>query len=274
MKRAKSRKTAVSRRAKSKSTKRRPVSHAVRRKARPVRRQKARKRIRPSRLRHSARPKIVRAKRRAPARKSRIEVMQASKVRKPELSSLERAFEGSQTASARQLATQPNMIVTFDPNKASSAKAEVERLLRDINETARIEESAINGIFKLTVSDPKSIVKKMVEMCKNTPEKFNRTFHWTPVDRWCKTSISEMQEIVKDLAGNIRENESWKMTIEKRQCEEHERELITKLTGVVNRDKVNLKDPDKIIRIDIMGDETSISVLGREEYLNVTRFRR
>ena len=273
MKRAKSRKTAVSRRAKSRSTRQKQASHA-RRRARPVRRQVAKRQIRSSRLRRSARPKIVSAKRRAPSRRSRIEVMQTFKVKKPELSSLERAFEGSQTTPARQLATQPNMIVTFDPNKTASAKAEVERLLRDINETARIEESAINGIFKLTVSDPKSIVKKMVEMCKNTPEKFNRTFHWTPVDRWCKTNISEMQEIVKDLAGKISENESWKMTIEKRQCDEHERELITKLTGVVNRDKVDLKDPDKIIRIDIMGDETGISVLSREEYLNVTRFRR
>ena len=166
------------------------------------------------------------------------------------------------------------MLVTFDPNKTSSARAEVERVLHDINERAKIEESGIPGIFKLTVSDPKGAVRKLVEMCKNSPERFNRTFHWTPIDHWCRTDVNEMQNIVRELAQHINNQESWKMSIEKRQCDEHERDLITKLTSVIDKSNVNLSDPDKVLKIDIIGNETGIALLRRGEFLSVSNFRR
>lgn len=201
--------------------------------------------------------------------KPRLEVARKQQQRSSALQTLL-----TQKQQTHMVQRQPNLLVTFDPNKHISAKAEVERLLRDVNDRAQVEESKIQGIFKVAVSDPKATVRKLTEVCKNNPERFTRTFRWTPVDRWCHTDVGEMQAIVRDLASSIGENESWKMTIEKRQCSEHERELITKLTSVIDKANVNLSDPDRIIKVDILGNETGISLLHRDELLSVSNYRR
>ncbi len=60
------------------------------------------------------------------------------------------------------------------------------------------------------------------------------------------------------------------MDIAKRCYEKyHTTELIMKLTEVVDRPKVDLKNPDKIIRVDIIGNDAAISLLNKDETLNI-----
>ena len=175
---------------------------------------------------------------------------------------------------AREFSGEPNLLVTFDPNKAASAKEEIQQLLREVNESGRIEETNISGVFQVAVSNPKELVRKLNSLCRNSPDKFSRTFHWTPVDRWCSSNVDTMANTVQELANNISDNEKWKMLIEKRNYDLHERDLVIKLTEKINKPNVDLKNPDKIIKVDILGDRAGISVLRSDELLNVTHFKK
>ncbi len=249
-----------------------------------MKRSKARKKKAGSKMRTRSVAKRKQARIRKPARKARKVVRHVprkvirraakSMIRRPAVQLQKEAQAALMPRPKAAVLAQANVIVTFDPNKPSSARAEVERVLHDIGETARIEESRIPGIFKVALANPKSAIRKLVEVCRNSPERFNRTFHWTPIDRWCHTNVNEMQNIVRELAQEIRNQESWKISIEKRQCNEHERDLVTKLTSVIDKSNVNLSDPDKILKVDILGNETGLAVLGRDEFLNVSKFRR
>jgi len=63
------------------------------------------------------------------------------------------------------------------------------------------------------------------------------------------------------------------MDIERRHTDFHERDLIMKLTENIDKPNVDLKEPDKIIKVDILGKETAISVLRRDEFLNTTKMK-
>jgi len=163
-----------------------------------------------------------------------------------------------------------NLLVTYDPNHAGLAKEEITAILKQLKIEPEFLKSEIEGLFQITLKEPKSVVKKLIAICKKNPSMFRTTFYWVPVDNWCKSAIEDMQKTIKGLVKGINEKDKWKMDIAKRCYEKyHTTELIMKLTEVVDKPKVDLKNPDKIIRVDIIGNDAGISLLNKDEILNI-----
>ena len=167
----------------------------------------------------------------------------------------------------------PNLIVTYDPNKRESSRLEVENLLKEVNESPSIQDSGVDGVFKVSVSDAKAAVRRLLDICRKNPQKFEKTYHWVPVEKWCRSDIQVMKDMVREMSAQISQDEKWRMTLDKRHFATHEPDLIIKLTEVVDRPNVDLKNPDKIIKVDIMGDEAGISVLRSDEFLSVPKIK-
>jgi len=164
-----------------------------------------------------------------------------------------------------------NLLVTHDPNHAGLARQEITYVLKKIGITPNFLDSKVEGLIKINIKDPKQAVKKLYDICKKEPSLLSMTFHWIPVDNWTKSRIEDMQHVIKGLAKNIGEKEKWKMDIAKRRYDKyHTTELIMKLTEVVDKPNVDLKDPDRIIRVDIIGNEAAVSLLKKQELLNIT----
>ena len=163
-----------------------------------------------------------------------------------------------------------NLLVTHDPNHAGLAKEEIIAVLKQLKIEPEFLKSEIEGLFQIIVKEPKKVVKKLTAVCKKDSSVFRTTFHWVPVDNWCKSTIEGMQKTIKSLVKDIKEKDKWKMDITKRCYEKyHITELIMKLTDVVDRPKVDLKNPDKIIKVDIIGNDAGISLLNKDEMLNI-----
>lgn len=165
-----------------------------------------------------------------------------------------------------------NLIVSYDPSHAGSAKEEVEKVLKDIKQKAKHLKSDVEGIFNLKVTDARKIVKSLAKLCEKSPEKFDKTFHWIPIDKWCKSAIADMQKVVKKLEKDIKKTETWKMDLNKRKYDKGNTiELILKLTEVVDKPNVDLKKPKKIIQVEIMGNKAGLSLLKADELLNTVK---
>ena len=167
-----------------------------------------------------------------------------------------------------------NLLVTHEPSHLGSAEKEVLGLLKEIKYPGKIVKSNISGLMNIQVKNPKNAVKKLQLLAKKKPNKFMQTYKWIPVDKWSKTNINAMQRTVKNLARNIKKNEKWKMDLGKRKTNLHERDLILKLTDQINRSNIDLSNPDKIIKVEIIGSNTALALLKKDEYLNVTRFKK
>ncbi len=167
-----------------------------------------------------------------------------------------------------------NLLVTFDPNHTGKAKEEIDGILKEVNEKVEYLKSDVDGLYQLKVKDAKKLVKDLVGFCKKNKKKFEVTFHWVPVDKWCKSTVGDMQKTIKGVVKNIKESEKWKLDLVKRGYGKmHTTELILKLTEVVDRPKVDLKKPDKIIKVEIIGDKAGIALLENDELLNVPKIK-
>ena len=165
-----------------------------------------------------------------------------------------------------------NLIVTYDPTHASKAKEETESLAEEHGK-AEFLEGGFEGVFLLHVKDPKKTVKALIETCKQEPYKFRHTFRWIPVDKWIKTDMAEMEKAMDDINKKMGSNDSWKMDLGKRGYDGDTMDLISKLTEHIDKPKVDLKNPQKIIKVEIIGDRTAVSLLDTDEYLNVARVK-
>ena len=78
-----------------------------------------------------------------------------------------------------------------------------------------------------------------------------------------------MQKIIKSLQKGIRKTEKWKLDLHKRHFDMPSTDLIIKLTEAVDKPKVDLDNPQKIIEVQIMGKKAGLALLNKDELLTV-----
>ncbi len=168
-----------------------------------------------------------------------------------------------------------NLIITYDPSHAGSAKEEVERVLKEIKKKATHLKSEVDGVFKVNVPSSKKVVKDLKKLCEKDSSLFSHTFHWVPIEKWVKTSVKEMQKEVKKFDKDIKKTEKWMMDLHKRHYDkEGTTELILKLTESIDKPKVDLKKPEKIIKVEIIGNKAGLALLGADELLKVPKIKK
>ena len=105
---------------------------------------------------------------------------------------------------------------------------------------------------------------RVLELGKKKVEKLNYSFHWWSVDEWCKAEIKDMQKVIAKLEKDIKASEKWKLEFTKRKTDkDYGKDIIFKLTEVVDKPKVDLKNPDKIIKVEVIGNKAAISLIGK-----------
>ena len=158
------------------------------------------------------------------------------------------------------------LIITYDPAHISSCTESVKKLMDTIGAKPTFLKSKYHGIFLIDVSKPKEVVKKLKALSKKNKELFGKTYRYIPVGKWVSSKVTDMAKAIKSLVPKIGLNEKWKMDLEKRYYHKYDyNELILKLTEVVNREKIDLKKPQKIIKVEIIGSRAAITLLEPDE---------
>ena len=164
-----------------------------------------------------------------------------------------------------------NLLVTHDASHAGSSKAEVERALKAVKQKAKFLKSNVDGIFNLRVGNAKKTVKSLGKL-KGKKGMFEHTFHWVPIEKWTATSLKSIQLHVKKLQKGIKKSDKWKLDLHKRHFDGiHSTELIMRLTEVVDKPKVDLENPQKIIEVQIIGNKTGLALLNKDEILSLAK---
>ncbi len=167
-----------------------------------------------------------------------------------------------------------NLLVTYDPAHGGKAREEAQALLESVGEKAEFLESEISGVFLLRTSkNPKELTRELRDVVEEEPEKYKYTFHWVPIDRWVKSDMDDMTRAMKDIDAKMSDEDSWKLDLGKRQYEGRSTDLITKLTENINHPKVDLKNPQKIVKVEIIGDHAGIALLDRNELLDIPKMK-
>jgi tRNA acetyltransferase TAN1 len=91
-----------------------------------------------------------------------------------------------------------------------------------------------------------------------------------PIEKVIQTDLGEIQRAVTELSSKIGEDETFRVTVEKRFSQIHTQDIIEVAAANIEQ-KVNLKNPDKIVLIEVVGGLTGVSVAKPEEILAVMK---
>ena len=166
-----------------------------------------------------------------------------------------------------------NLLISHKWREGFQAKQEIKTLLEKFGDSNPIvEKTTAKGILGVKTSiNNREVIAKVRELFKQNPLEINFTLKWVPVDHWCDSDINQMKDIIERIKSDIHPGETWGMDVEKRRFTEmHTQEIIDQLAPLIT-EKVNLENPNKILRIDILAKRTVITILKPEEIFSVAK---
>ena len=136
---------------------------------------------------------------------------------------------------------------------------------------AQAAKTKIRGlIVAKTTLDPCTVIEKFRNILKERPYEFRYALRILPIEKVVPTDLEEIRKATAELAKKIDENETFRVTIEKRFTTLHSKELIEAAVGEI-KNIANLENPDKIMLIEVLGSLTGLALLKPNDMLAVIK---
>ena len=166
-----------------------------------------------------------------------------------------------------------NILVSYPWGEHKKAQKEILHFLERLGEkNPFIRRTIAEGIMGVkTCQSPREVIRALQTMFNEDPKLFQFTLKWVPVEVWINSDLDSMRTVVEQLRNGISKGEKWRMTVEKRRYTKyHKDEIIRELAELID-EKVDLENPDKILRIDIIGRYAGISVLDPKDIFSTSQ---
>jgi len=167
-----------------------------------------------------------------------------------------------------------NLLVTTSRGSEEDACSEIWFLIGEMGDReVKVDKTGIRGLIAArTALDPFNVIDKLRIILKERPDEFRYTLRVIPVEKVVRTDLDEIRRSVVELGSRIGENETFRVTVEKRFTSIHTRDIIEAAAANIQH-KVNLSRPDKIVLIEVVGGFTGVSVIKPEDTISVVKER-
>jgi len=168
-----------------------------------------------------------------------------------------------------------NLIITCPRHFEEEASEEIKRILIELgDQEPKIIISTMPGILTgITSLNPIESIEKIREKILDEPWSIRYCLRIIPIQGVCKTNIKEIEDEILKKIGVIKSEDSYRITIEKRNSKVSSDEIISKVAKNISN-KVSLDSPDWVILIEIIGDEAGVSVIRNNNILSVEKTKR
>jgi len=168
-----------------------------------------------------------------------------------------------------------NLLVTCARNLETETKNEIGKILDDIgDQESEILNVGMRGILMVNTNiEPSKIIDWVKDKVVEEPWLIRYCLRMIPIQSVTKTEMNEITKDVIKLKNIIQQNDSYRITIEKRNTDMSSSEIITEIAKIFPN-KVSLNQPDWIVLIEILGDKTGISILKENEIFSLDKAKR
>jgi len=168
-----------------------------------------------------------------------------------------------------------NLIVTTPRGQENLAAIELEDLLKSFgDDSPEVSITNVAGLLTAKTSlDPLDVIEKVRKIMNEEPWRIGNLMRFIPVEEVVESNIKNISEAVEKLSSKIPEDASFRITIEKRHTSLSSSEIIESAAKKINR-KVDLKNPDWVVLIEIIGAFTGVSVIKPDQILSVAKLKR
>jgi len=168
-----------------------------------------------------------------------------------------------------------NLIITCARSLESETKNEISKILGELgDQEPEILNVGMRGILMVnTIIEPSKIIDYVKNKMIEEPWLIRYCLRIIPIQIITETEIDKIKQNVIKLKDTIQKNDSYRITIEKRNTSISSNEIITEVAEIFPN-KVSLNQPDWIILIEIIGNETGISILKNDELFSLDKAKR
>ncbi|MFQ5782139.1 MAG: THUMP domain-containing protein [Nitrosopumilus sp.] len=168
-----------------------------------------------------------------------------------------------------------NLIITCARHLEPETREELNNILAEYGDSdAKISITEMSGILTVeTKLEPIEVVRKIKEMLLDEPWSIRYCLRIIPIQKVIETKIEEIEKTVSDISKQILEEETYRISIEKRNSNLASQEIISKIANRI-KNKVSLEFPDKVVLIEILGNKTGISILRKSDVLSIEKIKR
>jgi len=165
-----------------------------------------------------------------------------------------------------------NLLATTWRGNEENACSELRYLLGEIGDSApTVDKTGVAGLIAAkTAFNPFEVIEKFRKILHERSYEFRYTLRIIPVEKVVRTDLGEIQQAATELSSKIGEDETFRVTVEKRFTETPTQDIIEATAANIER-KVDLNNPDKILLIEVVGGLTGLSVIKPNEMLAVMK---
>ena len=168
-----------------------------------------------------------------------------------------------------------NLIITCARSLESETKNEINKILAELgDQEPEILNVGMRGILMVdTIIEPSKIIDWVRNKIVEEPWLIRYCLRIIPIQSITETNIDKIKQNVIKLKDSIQKNDSYRITVEKRNTSISTNEIITEVAKIFPN-KVSLNKPDLIVLIEILGDKTGISILKDSELFSLDKSKR
>ena len=168
-----------------------------------------------------------------------------------------------------------NLIITCARSLESETKNEINKILDELgDQEPEILNVGMRGILMVnTIIEPSKIIDYVKNKMIEEPWLIRYCLRIIPIQMITETEIDKIKQNVIKLKDTIQKNDSYRITIEKRNTDISSTEIITEIAKIFPN-KVSLNQPDWIVLIEILGNYTGISILKDDELFSLDKAKR
>src|SRR5712691_2293252 len=168
-----------------------------------------------------------------------------------------------------------NLLVSSARGNEREANSELVYLIGELGD--RSAETSYTPVSGLTVAktslDPLKVIQNLRLILKEKPWEFRYVLKVKPVQKVVPCEIEAIGNAVSERSGAIRDGETFRVSIEKRRSDVSSKEVIDAIAAKIPR-KVDLRDPGKIVLVEIIGRIAGIAVIRPNGILGIEREKR
>ena len=155
-----------------------------------------------------------------------------------------------------------------------AAIEEATKLLNEFGDSnTKILKTQFPGIIKAETMLQLESVEKFRNKIQNEPWELRYCSRIIPIQKTCQTDLTSIKQNIIELISCVNSDETYKISIERRNCKLIRNEIISNIANLLSN-SVSLENPDWEIIIQILGDETGISVVPKNSILSVSKIKR
>ena len=178
----------------------------------------------------------------------------------------------TQLAESSKLLSDFNLLASTMRGNERQMCYELEFLLKEAGDPeAKVDKTGIRGlVVAKTTLNPVEAIEKLRAVLGERPYEFRYSLRIIPIQKVVHTNLEEIKASAAELTAQMTENETFRVTVEKRFTRIHTKDIIEAVATDV-KNKVELEKPDKVLLIETLGGYTGISLIKPTHMISVLK---